>query len=392
LEINQLLNPEIQNFIQENLSTNSSKLALKKNPFPTSNYTDIIHQIISKNKAKEKLPTWFFTDKIIYPEKISIEQTSSEKTAKYKASIVSGKNILDCTGGFGIDAYYFSKYFDTVIHCEINPELSKIVEHNYKQLQIKSIKCICGDSSDILDQLNKKFDCIYIDPSRRSGSKGKVFMLADCLPNVVELQNFYYQFTDTLLIKTAPILDLHAGLLELKNVAEIHIVGLDNEIKEVLWKIKKGHQESPKIYAVNLEKEVIITTEICSNKNYKATYSLPQKFLFEPNTSLLKSGGFEAVSEIFGVDKLHKHSHLYTSEDLVDFPGRKFNIDSIVPFQKKEIIQSILGKKMNVSTRNFPIKPDEIKKKYKIIDGGSIFAFFTTNLNNEKIVLLCTKI
>ena len=203
MEINQLLNPEIQNFIQENLSTNSSKLALKKNPFPTSNYTDIIHQIISKNKAKEKLPTWFFTDKIIYPEKISIEQTSSEKTAKYKASIVSGKNILDCTGGFGIDAYYFSKYFDTVIHCEINPELSKIVEHNYKQLQIKSIKGICGDSSDILDQLNKKFDCIYIDPSRRSGSKGKVFMLADCLPNVVELQDFYFKlsFNGTIRLK-----------------------------------------------------------------------------------------------------------------------------------------------------------------------------------------------
>lgn len=392
MEINQLLNPEIQNFIQENLSTNSSKLALKKNPFPNSNYSEIIHQIISKNKAKEKLPTWFFTEKIIYPEKISVEQTSSEKTAKYKATIVSGKKIIDCTGGFGIDAYYFSKYFDTVIHCEINPELSKIVEHNYKQMQIKTIECICGDSSEILNQLNQKFDCIYIDPSRRNDNKGKVFMLADCLPNVVELQNFYYQFTDTLLIKTAPILDLHAGLLELKNVAEIHIVALDNEVKEVLWKIKKGYQESPKIYAVNLEKEGIITTEICSDKHYKATYSLPHKFLYEPNTSLLKSGGFEAVSEIFSVDKLHQHSHLYSSEDLVDFPGRKFKIDAIVPFQKKEIMQSIQGKKMNVSTRNFPIKPDEIKKKYKITDGGSIFAFFTTNLNNEKIVLLCTKI
>jgi hypothetical protein len=392
LEINQLLKPEIQNFIQENLSMNSSKLALKKNPFPNSNYTDIIHQIISKNKAKEKLPTWFFTENIIYPEKISIEQTSSEKTAKYKATIVLGKNIIDCTGGFGIDAYYFSKFFDNVIHCEINPELSKIVEHNYKQMQISTIKCICGDSSEILNQINQKFDCIYIDPSRRNDSKGKVFMLADCSPNVVELQNFYYQFTDTLLIKTAPILDLHAGLLELKNVAEIHIVAIDNEVKEVLWKIEKEFIGSPKIFAINIEKENVITSEIRTNKDYKATYSLPKKFLYEPNASLLKSGGFEAVSEIFGIDKLHPHSHLYSSNDLIDFPGRRFKIETIVPFQKKEIAQLIQGKKMNVSTRNFPIKPDEIKKKYKISDGGAIFAFFTTNLNNEKIVLLCTKI
>ena len=392
MDINQLLNPEIQNFIQENLSNDVSELALKKNPFSNSNYSDIINQIISKNKAKEKLPTWFFTKKIIYPEKISIEQTSSEKTAKYKATIIKGKNIIDCSGGFGVDAYYFSKYFDNVIHCEINPELSKIVEHNFNQMQINTIKCICDDSKEILNQLNQKFDCIYIDPSRRNNSKGKVFMLADCLPNVVELQDFYFKFSDTLLIKTAPILDLHAGILELKNVAEIHVIALDNEVKEVLWKIKTGHQESPIVYAVNIEKEVIITTEIYFNKHYKATYNQPQKFLYEPNASILKSGRFEAVSELFSVKKLHQHSHLYTSEELIDFPGRKFKIDTIVPFQKKEIIQSISGRKMNVSTRNFPIKPDEIKKKYKISDGGPIFAFFTTNINNEKIVLLCTKI
>ena len=392
MEIYQLLNPEIQNFIQGNLSSNGAKLALKKNPFPNSNYSDIIHQIISKNKAKEKLPTWFFTENIIYPEKISIEQTSSEKTAKYKANIISGKNIIDCTGGFGIDAYYFSKYFDTVIYCEINSKLSEIVQHNFNQLGINNINCLCGDSTEILKKLNQQFDCIYIDPSRRNDSKGKVFMLADCSPNVVELQNFYYQFTDTLLIKTAPILDLHAGLLELKNVAEIHIVAIDNEVKELLWKIEKEFIGSPKIFAINVEKENVITSEIRTNNNYKATYSLHKNFLYEPNASLLKSGGFEAVSEIFSIDKLHQHSHLYSSNDLIDFPGRRFKIDTIVPFQKKEITQLIQGKKMNVSSRNFPIKPDEIKKKYKITDGGAIYAFFTTNLNNEKIVLLCTKI
>ena len=106
----------------------------------------------------------------------------------------------------------------------------------------------------------------------------------------------------------------------------------------------------------------------------------------------MKSGGFEAVSELFAIGKLHQHSHLYTSDEKLDFPGRKFQIDTIVPFQKKEISAYIQGKKMNVSTRNFPIKPEEIKKKYKIQDGGTIFAFFTTNMNNEKIILLCTKL
>ena len=217
-------------------------------------------------------------------------------------------------------------------------------------------------------------------------------MLADCLPNVVDLQDFYYQFTNTILIKTAPILDLHAGLLELKNVAEINIVAVDNEVKELLWKIEKDFTESPEIIAVNIEKEKQTITRIESSRLYSARYSLPKKYLYEPNASLMKSGGFEAVSELFLVNKLHQHSHLYTCDEIVEFPGRKFSIDVIVPFQKKEIAHYIQGKKMNVSTRNFPIKPEEIKKKYKIQDGGTIFAFFTTNMNNEKIILLCTKL
>ena len=392
MNLKSILQTEIQNFINQNLDSDISKLALKKNPFPSINYSILINQIIAKKKAKEKLPTWFSNENIVYPDKISIEQTSSETTAKYKASLVSGEKMIDCTGGFGIDDYYFSKQFKKVIHCELNADLSQIVTHNFEVLKATNIECYRGDSTEILKQLHEKFDCIYIDPSRRNHAKGKVFMLADCLPNVVDLQDFYYQFTDTILIKTAPILDLHAGSLELKNVAEIHIVAVENEVKELLWKIDKNFNKSSEIIAVNLEKEKQTITKIESSKAYFASYSLPKKYLYEPNASLMKSGGFEAVSELFDIEKLHQHSHLYTSHEFIDFPGRKFQIDAIVPFQKKEISQHIQGKKMNVSTRNFPIKPEEIKKKFKITDGGTIFAFFTTNMNNEKIILLCTKI
>ena len=392
MNLESILQKDIQDFITQNLNTDSSKLALKKNPFPAINYSIIINQIVAKKKAKDKLSTWFSSENIIYPEKISIEQTSSEITAKYKASLVSGKKLIDCTGGFGIDDYYFSKQFKSVIHCEINADLSQIVKHNFEILEATNIECYQGDSTEILKQLNQTYDCIYFDPSRRNDAKGKVFMLADCLPNVVDLQDFYYQFTNTILIKTAPILDLQAGLLELKNVAQIHIVAVDNEVKELLWKIEKNFNESPEIIAVNLEKEKQTITKIESSKSYSARYSLPKNYLYEPNASLMKSGGFEAVSELFAVNKLHQHSHLYTADKIIDFPGRKFQIDAVVPYQKKEIAQYIQNKKMNVSTRNFPIKPEEIKKKHKIQDGGTIYAFFTTNLNNEKIILLCTKL
>lgn len=393
MDFSKILQPEIQQFISENGPVNINQLALKKNPFPEIPFTILLNQIAAKQKAKDKLPTWFHTNNIIYPEKLSIEQTSSEITAKYKASLLlSGTSLIDLTGGFGVDDYYFSKVVEKVIHCEINTELSEIVKHNCKQLQVNNIECFSGDSAVLLKDLDQKFETIYIDPSRRNNAKGKVFLLADCLPNVVDLQDFYFTYSNKILVKTAPILDIQAGLNELKSVKKIHIVAVENEVKELLWEIEKNWNSIPVVTTINFEKNKVFQNEIPLESNLNATYSLPKKYLYEPNASLMKSGRFEAISSIFSVDKLHQHSHLYTSDWLQPFSGRSFQIISEVPYQKNEIKAHLLNKKMNVTTRNFPLKVDEIKKKHKISDGGTIFAFFTTNLNNEKIVLLCEKI
>ena len=392
MDFSKILQPEIQQFISENGSVNINQLALKKNPFPEIPYSVLLNQIAAKQKAKDKLPTWYHANNIIYPEKISIEQTSSEITAKYKASLLSGTSVIDLTGGFGVDDYYFSKVVEKVTHCEINAELSEIVKHNCKQLQVDNMECFAGDSAILLKDLNQKFDTIYIDPSRRNDAKGKVFMLADCLPNVVDLQDFYFTYSNKILVKTAPILDIQAGLNELKNVKNIHIVAVENEVKELLWEIEKNWNSIPVITTINFEKNRVFQNEITLESNETATYNLPKKYLYEPNAALMKSGCFEAISSIFSVDKLHQHSHLYTSDLLQAFSGRSFEIITAIRYQKNEIKTHLLNKKMNVTTRNFPLKVDEIKKKHKISDGGTIFAFFTTNLNNEKIVLLCEKI
>ena len=104
-----ILNPNIQEFIQKQIGVSISKLALQKNPFPEVEWISILNQIEAKNKAKEKLPTWFKTANIIYPSKISVEQTSSERTAEYKSNLIKGDRLIDLTGGFGVDDFYFAK-------------------------------------------------------------------------------------------------------------------------------------------------------------------------------------------------------------------------------------------------------------------------------------------
>ena len=387
-----LLNLDIQEFINKNIDITIAKLALQKNPFPEIEWISILNQIEAKSKSKDKLPNWFAAKNILFPSKISVEQTSSEKTAFYKSEIVSGENLIDLTGGFGVDDFYFAKKMKNVIHCEINPELFQIVKHNFEQLQVKNIGCYSGDSLEILTQLNSKYDWIYIDPSRRNDAKGKVFMLKDCLPNVPEHLDLFFQFSNKILIKTAPLLDISAGLSELINVKAIHIVAVENEVKELLWELHKDYLGKINIKTINLLKEKQDTFEFVLNENPSIPeYDLPEKYLYEPNSAIMKSGGFDEISSFYKLKKLHKHSHLYTNSDPIDFPGRVFEIENTIPYHKKEMKLFLEGKQFNVTNRNFPETVESVRKKWKIKEGGNQYCFFTTDKNDNKIVLICKK-
>lgn len=393
MENNKLLAANVQSFIQDSLNLNFSKLALQKNPFPNLSWNEILTQIASKTKAKEKLPTWFQTKDILYPSKLSIEQTSSEVTANYKASIIKGEQIIDLTGGFGVDDYFFSKSFKKVVHCELKEELHQIVKNNYNSLQVNNIECYQGDSTTILKELNTSFDWIYIDPSRRNDAKGKVFMLKDCLPNVPENLTFYFQHASNILIKTAPILDITAGINELDFVKEIHIVAVNGEVKELLWMLQKNYAGTIQIRTINFNKESEEKFDFILDENpIHSSYSLPKKYIYEPNAAILKSGAFDLVATKYNIQKLHQHSHLYTSDDLITFPGRRFEVINVFPYNKTNMKEHMFDKKINITTRNFPESVENIRKKWKIRDGGHLYSFFTINKENDKIVLICNKI
>ncbi|WP_299001757.1 class I SAM-dependent methyltransferase [uncultured Tenacibaculum sp.] len=387
-----ILNTEVQDYINENLRANIEELIFKGSPFEGITVQELANQLVAKQKSEKKLPTWFATENIYYPAKISIEQTSSEITANYKSKLVQGESIIDITGGFGVDCLAFSKTFKKVIHCEINNDLSEIVAHNYKQLGVLNVETIAGDGLEYLKSTSQKFDCIYIDSSRRNDIKGKVFLLKDCLPNVPENLDLLLEKSNTILIKNSPILDITSTINELKFVKEIHIVAVNNEVKELLFLLKKEFKGLVKVKTINLLKNKDQKFNFNLENEVFFDYSLPQKYLYEPNTAILKSGGFNEVASQLKVHKLHQHSHLYTSEKLIeDFPGRIFEIISVFPYNKKKLKREIKVDKANITTRNFPKTVAQIRKETKLKDGGDTFLFFSTNLNNELIVVNCVK-
>jgi len=387
-----LLNKDVQDFILKNRSANLSKLILKGSPFKNVSIQEIAIQIAGLSKAKSKLPTWYLTKNIVFPPNLNLEQTSSEKTAKYKASLVEGKKMMDLTGGFGIDAYFFAEKFNEVFHCELNLELSELAEHNFEILNAKNVKTFQGNGIEYLKNSDQYFDWIYLDPSRRDDAGGKVFQLSDCTPNPAEHLDLFIEKADHILIKTSPLLDLKAGIGELKNVSEIHIVAVNQEVKELLWILNKNASEEIKVKTIHFQNKITQTFETKFRASQSdIPLSLPLNYLYEPNPAIMKSGMFRDLASQTDSCTLHSNSHLFTSKKLKEFPGRRFEILEILLYNKKQLKQGLTLKKANITIRNFPKTVAEIRKELKIEDGGDRYLFFTTDLNEKRIVVVCKK-
>jgi len=386
-----LLNTDIQDFITTHINFNIHELILKGSPFEGIDIKEIIGQIEAKKKCELKLKTWFDTPGIYFPNKLNIEQTSSETAALIKSEFMQGQTMVDLTGGFGVDSYYFSKQFKSVVHCEMNPELAEIAGHNFKVLGIENIKSHTIDGIEFLKSCQQTFDWIYVDPSRRDAQKNKKFLIEDCSPNVVTYQGLFFKYANNVLIKMSPMLDISVGIEALKYVKNIYVVAVKNEVKELLFHQEKGFDGQANIHTLNSHPkgDEQFSFELVEEETAEAIYSLPKRYLYEPNAAVMKSGAFKLISEQFKLDKLDTHTHLYTSDErLENFPGKIYAISNAHPYQKKPLKKAIGGLKANVKTRNFSEKIEVLKTLFKLSDGGDLYLFFTTS-NANKMVIEC---
>ncbi|MCS4304653.1 class I SAM-dependent methyltransferase [Chryseobacterium sp. BIGb0232] len=377
---NKLLNKEVQSYINANLKTDLHSLLLKKSPFPEVSMQEIVQQIKGKQVAEKKFP-FLLKDGIVFPPQLNMEQSSSEKTALYKSEILKGNKFIDLTSGFGIDAYYLSQNFENITLIEQNTELLEIVEHNWTTLG-KKARFINQKLEDFLNENQENFDSIYLDPARRDQNKNKVFLLEDLSPNILEIQEKLISISDQVIVKLSPLIDLKYLVSVLPNIFRLDIIALKNDVKEVVVFLSGKNKNSIICNCVNLESgESTFSFTFGEEENAQSEYSEPEKFIYIPNNSILKAGTFNLVSEKFGVKKLHPNTHFYTSsERIIDFPGRVFEMEVIdsKKIKKKE--------QYNIIAKNYPLKPEEIKKKYGLKDGGNDYLIFTQS-KKGKIIL-----
>lgn len=359
----------------------------------------VLNQVQGLQIAKNKLPSWYKNKNILYPVKLSLEQCSSEETAKYKASIIKGQlnSFIDLTGGFGVDTAFIAKKIKQSTYVERNEALCQLAEHNFKALNLNT-KVICDNTYEFLSKNSESYDLIYLDPARRDEIGKKVISITDCSPNILEIQHQLLSISDDIMVKYSPMLDIHKAINEVDNIYEIHIISLNNECKELVLRIKKNKESAPiKICCINIKSEgseyFDFSLEEETSTPLKLTPNI-KTYIYEPNSSIMKSGAFKSISTKYNVGKLHKNTHLYTSEEFIkDFPGRIFSVNKISSLNKKDLKNNLTTiSQANVLTRNFPLKAEELKNKLKLKDGGENYIIGTTNNEEKRILLICERI
>lgn len=387
---------ETRLFIHEHQTDDVRLLALQAKKYPNVDMPVAITQIAGRQAAADKIPLWHATESIVYPRHLSLEQCSSEITARYKASLVKGNTLTDLTGGFGIDCAFLSIGFKETTYVERQEELCEIASHNFPLLGLKQIHVRNEDGVDYLKKMSP-VDCIFIDPARRNEHGGKTIAISDCEPDVEALEELLLTKAKQVMIKLSPMLDLTLALRNMRYVRQIHVISVNNECKELLLFLGKDTIEEVPIHCVNLtskaNQQFIFTRQ--QEQEAECSYtSVLKKYLYEPNTSILKAGAFRSIAAIFKLHKLHPNSHIYTSDELVtNFQGRTFQITSHCTFNKNEIKGMLSDlKKANITVRNFPSSVAELRKRVKLGDGGNAFLFATTLSNEQKILIRCEKV
>ena len=390
------MNKETRQFIAENIEADIHQLAFQAARYPMVNMAFAICQINGMQKVKAKIPLFFNTEDVLYPVQLSLEQSSSESTAKYKHTLCEGNSLTDLTGGFGVDCCFMSEGFKHVTYVERQKELCELATHNFKVLGKNQIEVIHSETEKYLSGMSR-VDWIFIDPARRSSSGKKVVLLSDCEPDVAALSNELLAKATKVMIKLSPMMDITAAIRELDTASEVHILSVDNECKEVLLILNQSAPQNIRIKAVNLlknEKIQLFEFHLNEESSARVTYTQKiEKYLYEPNASLMKSGAFKTVSQYFGIHKLHYNTNLYTSSELLlHFPGRIFETVKTWGNSKVEHKELALHlPKANIATRNYPISVDELRKKLKIKEGGDTYLFACTLANEQKIIVECRK-
>ncbi|MBO4906183.1 MAG: hypothetical protein J5486_03980 [Bacteroidaceae bacterium] len=400
-----MINQATDRFINEHVNDDIRQLALTKVPEDVD-MLEALTQIEGRQTAIHKLPRWAATEGLRWPRKLSLEQCSSEATADYKHGIVKRLlqslhqeemecRLADLTGGLGVDFAALAPLFKKATYVEMMPELCELAHNNFKRLGLCNVDIVCDDALHFLSSLvgceysSRYYTLLYIDPARRNTAGRKVAGIEDCHPNVCQLQDAFSKLTRFCLIKLSPMMDITAAVRAMCNVVEVHVVEYKGECKELLLLIDYTCDTpvEPLIYCTDLTaKRTFVFTRTEEAQTLAPMANGLGQYLYEPGAALLKAGAFNLVASRYGLHKIARQTHFYTSDVFVDsFQGRTWQVEDYCSFAKHDIRRMLAGlDRAELSVRGFPMSVAQLRKQLHLKEGGNVHLIATSIGDGEK--------
>ena len=403
---------EIIEFAREHENEDTARLLLSAARYPDIDMPLAVQQIEGRCTAREKWPSLLDCEDFLYPPRLNREQASSEETAAHKAYLADelcGKEALvtaaDLTGGMGIDSIAFARCSHVVNpirtqalthvdYVERNKQLCTLMEHNSKAVGLENIHVHCADSMEWLANEDRRFDILFIDPARRSATGRKVAAFEDCEPDILQHMELLLSRCRWLMVKASPMIDIDLACRQLGNMAEVHVVSVKGECKEVLF-ICGDHNGETKIHCTIRGRN----DGECHDCNFTRSEEADAephycdavgRYLYEPDAALMKGGPFNLVCQWMNLEKLAPNTHLYTSDRWErDFFGRTFRVLCELKSSRKAVAEAIPDGKAHVVTRNYPVAAAELQKQLGLKEGGNLFVVATTVGTQRKMFLCC---
>ena len=397
---------DLKQFVAAHQDYDVALLALQRERYPMLSDSDFrfcVQQIDGRQRTKDKLPTFAAIDSWLYPPRLNLEQCSSERTARYKTSLLTANpltasplTLIDATGGYGVDTFFMSEAADETHYFEQNTELAAIAEHNFC-LAGKAIHCY-PEPFDLaqlrhLTADNQRPTVLYLDPARRDSHGGKVFRLEDCTPNVVDIVRSVREMAHVrVLLKLSPMLDYHQAIVQLGGNWDVYVVSVNGEVKELLLLF----DGTGMIHAIALtdSAEQVFTfmpeEESSAEVQYIAADApLAGMYVYEPDAAILKAGAFRLISSRYGLRKADKNTHLYFSNiSQSDLSGRTWQVLGVYT-RAKEVGR--VCTRASVLTRNYVLPADTLRKQLCLKDGGDDY-IIGCRIADKPLLLHCRRI
>jgi hypothetical protein len=393
------VSPAFFAFVHDHADDDLAQLLLAAGRYPEIDVPFAVEQIRARRYIREKLPTWYADRSLLFPSKSAVEQCSSELTAAYKQGLIRNEtHVCDLTGGLGVDTCFFARKVSRVSYVERSETCFRIAMYNFSRMNMENIDGYCEDAESAIRKI-QSMDIIYVDPARRNEENRRFYALSDCEPDFVKIAPLLLSKSPKVIAKLSPMLDIRHTLNLFPQTCEIHVVSVRNECKELLFVLQRGTENrEPGIRCINYTTEGVeqsfcftLSDELSAEPVMRNSI---QTYLYEPNASILKAGGYKQIAIRSGIEKLHPNSHLYTSGRLIpSFPGRVFRVENVFPFTGR-LCKTIAGiiPQAHISTRNFPLSAAELRQRTRIADGGDRYLFATTLADDQKVLIQGGKI